>query len=274
MGSADSQQRADIYIALVHMRPPTFPLLVPTETVLSHWSEVHAWKDDLELLGSGFDNLPASVRTTALTKALENIRQTTFGYDMYLNEQTGSPSLFQIVGARSSIQHDLLSIDSTLPGVFHCPHKPEGSFCHSCVLQHDLNQNLYSIVRLATMAFVLHLLFPMPRSAGIHTEIAARLTQVMDTCCANRLSQAYFDVLQWATVIGGATANDSQRPLFVERLIRNAAVLDFSRGQQRKWRQEVESICSEYLWYPLYDLAKEADGFWQDVWEVVDTATE
>jgi hypothetical protein len=271
MEGADKHQRMDIYIALVHMRPPTFALLVPTETVLSYWSEVHAWKDDLQLLGRGFDNLPASVRTTALTRALENIRQTVLGYDMYLNEQRGSPSLFLIVWARSSIQHDLLSIDSTLPSDVYCRHKPKGSSCHSCVLQHDLNRNLYSIVRLATMAFVLHLLFPMPRSAGIHTEVAARHMQVLDTCCANRMSQAYFDVLQWATVIGGATANESQRPLFVERLIRNAAIQDLSREQQKKWRQEVESICSEYLWYPLYDLAKEAEAFWQYVWDAADT---
>lgn len=255
------------------MRRPAFALVVSTDVVLSFWPDISTENQYLTNTATDFEFLPEYVTSHHIMEVIRHIHRITLGYDLYLNKSDNGPSLPLIVWARNSIQHDLLSLEeapSTDPVTCFHPINRSTSFCHKCSLQHNLIQNLYKVLRLAIMAFTLLVLFPLPRSAGVHSKLSRHLLHALNNCEANKLAAPYDEFLLWGTVLGGVLAEFDTRPLFIERLIQSRAssVLPRDEGSvstEGVWREQVEAICSRYLWYSVFDLAAGMDLLWSSV---------
>lgn len=273
----ESSYRADIFMSWLNLTKPAWPLLAPTSLVLSTWPDA---PPNLPVIfadmTTGFDVLPKALTTTLLFDTIVNIRTITLGYDMYLSQQPGAPSLVQILWARNSVTHDLLSLNPTLTSgdlaaaasYDTCTCKtPE--FQTSSVAEIAHLQALYQVVRSSTLAYTLLVLFPMPTVAGVHGALAKQIMTALKGCMGLGLwsDQAnYSDLLLWSAVIGGVVAeeDDTARQWFVDLLVRQRSPMSASCcycDEKDAW-DEVRRIITKFLWFD----GPECEGVGRDLW--------
>ncbi|KIV77925.1 hypothetical protein PV11_09697 [Exophiala sideris] len=70
---------------------------------------------------------------------------------------------------------------------------------------------LYDLTRLSTLAYVVLVLFPPPRFAGVHAKLAPHLISTLDECTDLRLWNEYPDLLLWGTIFGGILSNRDEK---------------------------------------------------------------
>jgi hypothetical protein len=219
---------------------------------------------------AGFALLPKAMTSTALFDVLTNVRTISIGYDMYLSQQPLAPSLVQILWARNSVTHDLLSLNTSLTSgdlaAAATRNSPEFSSDErreaGVALDVSEMQALYQVVRLSTLAYTLLVLFPMPRVAGVHATLAKQIMAAVKTCMAlglwERGMQGPHDLLLWATMMGGMVADENEpvREWFVNVLTRKNTL-----PCEDMW-EDMRGMVTQYLWFD----GPECDGVGREVW--------
>ena len=223
---------------------------------------------------TGFARLPKTLTSTALFNVVASVRTITIGYDMYLSQQPLAPSLVQILWARNSVTHDLLSLNTSLTSgdlaaaAAAAAQHGEGLSSHErrevgVALDVSEMQALYQAIRLSTLAYTLLVLFPMPRVAGVHAALARQIMAAVKTCMAlglwERGMQGHEGLLLWATMMGGMVADENEpvREWFVNVLTTRSPLL----CEEDMW-EEVRGVVTEYLWFD----GPECDGVGREVW--------
>ncbi len=118
---------------------------------------------------------------------LDDMRKLVVTYDCFRRDKTHGPDLMHTIGARRSIQYDLL-----------CPAASDD--CR------------YRVCRYALLIFLVETIHPKPRHIGIHQKLAERLMLALDETSVLELEHEHPEALTWATILGGAAA--SETPLY------------------------------------------------------------
>ncbi|KAK5210463.1 hypothetical protein LTR41_004131 [Exophiala xenobiotica] len=118
---------------------------------------------------------------------LDDMRKLVATYDCFRRVKSHGPDLMHIIGARRSIQYDLLC-------------RPTSDDCR------------YRVCRYALLIFLVETIHPKPRHIGIHQKLAERLMLALDETSVLGLGHEHPEALTWATVLGGAAA--SETPLY------------------------------------------------------------
>ncbi|KAJ9500268.1 hypothetical protein H2202_004063 [Exophiala xenobiotica] len=271
-GIANVLGLADIFMSWLSLKSPAWPLLAPTSFVLSTWPAppptlTHTLLD----MTAGFALLPKAMTSTALFDVLANVRTISIGYDMYLSQQPLAPSLVQILWARNSVTHDLLSLNTSLTSgdLAAAATRNSPELCSDerreagMVLDVSEMQALYQVVRLSTLAYTLLVLFPMPRVAGVHATLAKQIMAAVKTCMAlglwERGMQGPQGLLLWATIMGGMVADENEpvREWFVNVLTRKNTL----PCEEDMW-EDMRGVVAQYLWFD----GPECDGVGREVW--------
>ncbi|KIW10151.1 hypothetical protein PV08_11112 [Exophiala spinifera] len=270
-GIANVLGLADIFMSLLNLTRPAWPLLAPTSLVLSTWPDPPPNLPAIfTTMTTGFGVLPKPLIATPLFKAIITIRTITVGYDMYLSQQHDAPSLVQILWARNSLTHDLLSLNPTLTsgdlaaGAHHVQQAAPAFRTRNEVLTGTAHlQAVYQVVRSSTLAYTLLVLFPMPSVAGVHSALAKQITIALKGCLDLGLwsdeESGYTDLLLWSAVVGGVVAEEDSaaREWFVALLLRRSPV----PCKEEAW-DEVRKIITRFLWFD----GPECEGVGRDLW--------
>lgn len=236
------------------LRRPAFALLAPTSLVMSTWPSVPSTlPDSLVNMTLGFRALPESLTSLPLFDVIDTVRLITIGYDMYLSQDPLAPSLVQILWARNSVTHDLLSLSGRA-----MPDESQERSEIDVVDAQDM-EALYSLVRLSTLAYTLLVLFPMPRVAGLHANLSKQIRSALKVCTALDFWDEHPSHLLWAAMIGGSVADKggSVRGWFVDALTTYSPI----RCGAAAW-PAVRDIITRFLWFD----GPECEGAGRDVW--------
>lgn len=254
-----------------------FSLLVPTSEIVLDWPDMSGANPVLNRLATGFDVLIEDTAHSPILAAIRNIRLVTLGYDICLREPHNTNLFTRVVGARNCLQHDLLSLsdcyDCTNIAVSTISNRDRSPFDHFSRLS-DLRKNEYKILRYSVMVYVLLVLFPLPRSAGIHSKLAIRLIRAINLCTTDIYPGTHKGFLIWATMLGGAVAEGDLRLLLADKILHMLELgghmpksrdYDTTRIEQQIetcW-QYIEEQCKSFLWYWKFDFEREVGQFWQ-----------
>ena len=237
-----------------------FPLIISTSVAMAGWPKMPTNpRPALANLISGFQSIAPP---TSLRVHLGRLRSFTLGLDLFMRKKPGSPTLLQLLWARNSITHDLLSISAQQP--------------HSDCAGDVLSACLHNVGRLAMLAYSLLVLFIMPRVAGVHAVLSKALLGALDKCTGVPGVSAYSDFTLWATILGGIVADDELRPYFVERLLYTqmpaVSLAEVLRTRDNQilateavtWSR-VREICRTFLWFDNVEFELEAGFFWKEI---------
>ena len=218
--------------------------MAPSSFVMSTWPYAlpSTIRPPLKKLGSGFGDLPSRFTSTPLCSIIDTICEISIGYDNYLRGVAPHPSLERILWARNCLQHDLISL----------PDRSQEGLQHDCCL--------YELCRLSTMAYMLLVLFPVPRIAGMHPRLAERLVITLDRCTKLGMWNDYPGLLLWSTMLGGIVARETTS---LTRLYREMSSSAPIKHIASAWSL-VNDICLRYLWFE--DECDEAgQAFWIEI---------
>jgi hypothetical protein len=295
--------RADIFYAFQNMREPAFPLLAPSGVIMSTWPQPPPSIPTLQNMTSGFAEFRAVDEFVPLMQAITNARLITIGLAMYLSGHPEAPSLNRIVWARNFLTHDLLSLPLALP--YRSPtHTPpdQHSYAQNESFSPSANANLfssshalYNLIRLSTLAYTLLVLFPLPRITGVHAKLSQKLMLALDDCIVLELWTTHASILLWATVLGGAVAEqDGLKPWFAGVIRQARSVMPHltpadsarnraaGRQSQNSPRSSAEAvskreadatwvnvrdICFRFLWFGGRECDGVARAFWDEARE-------
>lgn len=246
------------------------------------WEQLRFRSSDRKVL-TGFYDCPETIISHPLMQAIQHTQLVTAGYVAFLTNDKTAPSLVQLLSGRNSILHEILSIKPEVKPInSNSPHGRSGLPPQRSRVQEPLHaldvaeandDILLVLIRLATLAFVLLVLFPMPRTAGIHDKLSNELTQALALCNDKGLWAGFSDLLLWSTVLGGATANENSRVHFVDAWLVWEDKKARSKGDERNvdveadlWRQTL-LVCANFLWYDGFEseLQKQVSLFWDSV---------
>lgn len=196
----------------------------------------------LRNFATGFQNLPEQILSDHLFQTIDTIQEVTFGYDLYLRKDKSAPRLIHVIWGRNCLLHDLLSLPDRSAEIL------------------DFDSYLYEVCRLGTLAYMLLVLFPLPRVSGLHYTLAQRLMLALDNCSVSEACYEYPDLLLWAMVLGGILADGTDlRPWFIELLTRTPETYG-------SWAWgTVKEVCAKFLW-----LEEDCDEAGEAVWREVD----
>ena len=216
-------------------------------------------------LCTGFESLSSMLTSLPLFSVIQNIRTITIGYSMYASGHPQAPSFARIVWARNSVQHDLLSV-------------PE----RSAEVMDDSEAALYSLIRLSTLAYMVLVLFPLPRFAGVHEKLAPQLILTLDEGTGLGLWDEYPGLLLWSTIFGGilSSGNENDNPgsgpssecdgeaamltsRFVKMMTRAGV-----KHQLSAWGL-VKDMCGRFLWFGGEECEGLGKAFWRLTCETV-----
>lgn len=237
---------ADVILAFRNLHVPSYPLRISTARLMATWpyTNPEAVRPLLYRLGTGFQSLPASTLDNPLFQAIDTICEISKGYDLYLRKDDSAPRLIHVIWGRNCLIHDLLS----LPDRSSDPLSPD-----SC---------LYEVCRLATLAYMLLVLFPFPRVSGPHYLLAQRLMHILGSCWTFGLQQEYQDLFLWASMLGGILAEDTAlRIWFIEEL-------RLPREQALKPWNLVKDVCTCFLWFEQ-DCDAPGEKLWMEVSQMI-----
>jgi hypothetical protein len=185
-------------------------------------------------MGIGFKNLSAASPFVKLNAIIPSLVETTLGWFKYQKAATDAPILRQIVMARTTILHDLLSVPDICPSV------------------RSPDECLYALCRLGCLSYMLIFLYPLSQGNGPHEQLARRLMVMLDIASSLELWTTHANLMLWVTIIGGMVAKGTPlRHWYIEELnnsgIKHALVA---------WPL-VSSVLKNYLWL---DIECEAEG--------------
>lgn len=276
--------RADNLEAFKNVRRPVFPLIQPIDKVMSSgpWDRLRARSPNSTTL-TGFRGCPETIVSHPLMQLIRYTQLVTAGYEAFKAMNEAAPSLVQLLAGRNSILHEILALDPrvrlTRSDDPHVPSRLPLPRSHSNVHRGTLDVSginddvLLAFIRLATLAFVLLVLFPMPRAAGIHDRLSDELFQSLVQCNNRGLWERFSDLLLWGTLLGGAIANESSRSYFEETLLswESGNALFQHKGKDIKTEAELwrhaRYVCGSFLWYDgsESELQQHVGLFWDKV---------
>lgn len=249
-----------------------FPLIIPTSVIMSDWPVIPGVNPSLSNFATGFNHLFEDVSISPIFAIIQNIRSMTIGYDLYLDQNDDGQIFARLLNARNWVQHDLLSLDENADRTIALT---DTRFDDVYRLQTSspLRDYQYMILRYSVMIYVLLVLFPLPRSTGVHSKLAIRLMRAINGCGPNVSSNQGF--LIWAVMLGGAVAEGDIRTLFIDRLLQILDPGETARRPPRdscvqithlaqSWWHRIEDQCKNYLWYRRFDFEREISHFWKD----------
>lgn len=225
------------------LRAPVYPLRVSTPRLMSFWpySDPLLIRGSFRNLATGFLELPPTLREDPLFDTINTVKEVAVGYDLYLHRDRSAPLLLLIIWGRNCLLHNLLC----------SPDRSDILF--------DLEPCLYELCRLGTLAFMLLVLFPLPRVSGIHYTLARRLMLALDNFPIFEPRYPPPDLNLWVTVMGGLLADrDPLRRYFMERATRiseDHGIIDW---------HSVKDVCATFLWLEA-DCDAPGELFWEEV---------
>ncbi|KIV89266.1 hypothetical protein PV10_08845 [Exophiala mesophila] len=228
-GFADIVALCDIYFASKYVCPAVFPLRRPPINLVDSGKHIH---DSLSIeldarLGNGFKFLHAIPGGNLLIPILEAFCQVTVALDHYSRGGPTAPDMVDLVEARNSAQHQLLS---QMP-----PPDVETSDGPGAIIQ---------ACRLATLVFSDMVIFPVPPMQGVKPRLASMLKKALEGCAASRNGSSYAYMLLWATSLGAISASFTpDRPWYVEQLSQQVLLLGIDQ-----W-SSMEFALSKFLWW-------------------------
>ena len=217
-------------------------------------------------LAEGFHTLPTALSSTLLIEKIDTIRFITLGFYMYQSRHPSAPSLVRIIWARNCVHHDLLSLPTTLihSDASKQPQtrtSPTPSHSH---LIHPALQALYEVLRLSALAYMLLMLFPVPRMAGIHAKLSQSLMLALDNCTVLDLWDQHPQLLLWSTVLGGIIADEGTLRSWFADMASQARPRLTQDTNVTSWKA-VRDICASFLWFPGPECDGEGRKFWEEV---------
>lgn len=219
----------DVYFATKHVCTPSFPLRrEPESLVLSgkHILDAVAIELDSEL-SSGFKYFRFTPEGRELLSVLEAFSEVTVALDHYARGGPTAPELVDLVTARHSAQHRLLS---QLP-------PPQSNFL-------DGDNNVLHACRLAVLIFSDMAIFPLPPTQGVKYRLAPLLRHTLQACSIVCSWDLHAYVLLWATTLGAIAASYTyDRSWYVEQMIKHVENLGIDH------LSTLDSICSKFLWW-------------------------
>ncbi|KAJ9640592.1 hypothetical protein H2204_003220 [Knufia peltigerae] len=241
---------ADVIEAFKNLTAPTYPLRITTARLMAIWPypdpHSNTVPQALQLLATSFTNLPppAAVQLEdPLVQTIETIRDVTIGYDLYMRKDPTAPRHIHVVWARNTLLHDLLRL-------------PDRSWDDNPLIWDSC---IYEICRLGTLAYMLLVLFPLPRVSGLHYTLARRIQHALDSCLVFDLWERHAELLLWATTLGGILAEASTlRPWFCQVAIKLCRELTLY-----SWT-DIKGVCLTFLWYEQ-DCDKLGEDFWREL---------
>lgn len=254
----DTHHSAFTFIAFQQLTRPCIQLIVPTSLVMSTWPIPTLLSRGHNDLCTGFDSLPRILTSLPLFTVIQNIRTITIGYSMYISRHPQAPSLARIVWARNSVQHDLLSVPDA-----------------AAEAMDDSHAALYDLTRLSALAYMVLVLFPLPRFAGIHAKVARQLVLTLDECTDLGLWDDYPGLLLWSTILGGILSNpdedddasaspssetDEEATMLISRFVKMTTQAGV-KHQPTAWGL-VKDMCGRFLWFEGDECEGLAKAFW------------
>ncbi|KIX06546.1 uncharacterized protein Z518_04522 [Rhinocladiella mackenziei CBS 650.93] len=227
-GMADTMALCDLYFASKYAYRPTFPLRRPHQSLVvtgKHLLDAPAIELDSKL-GRGFRYFRSTPAGRELLDVLESFCEVTTALDHYYRGGPTAPELIDLIEARNSSQHRLLS---------QIPAELDLS---------DLEMCLHQAIRLAALIFSDMVLFPLPEAQQVKQRLAPMLRQTLEACRFLQSWELNAQVLVWALVLGGiATSFSNGQVWFIDQLLQQLSAL-----QVLEW-STLESICSKFLWW-------------------------
>ena len=228
-GMAGTIALADIYLATKHVRKPVLPLHWPKESLVSsgkHTPDSIAVAVE-SVLGTSFEFLHTSPAGKYLCEVLEMMCDLTIGLDQHTRGGAGAPDMVDLVSARNSVQHHLLSVDTL--GM-------EGGV-------EDLM--ITEVCRTSALIFSDMVLFPLPATQKMKPTLASRLKGLLVDWTAECPSEAHLRTLTWATMLGSiASTFTVEHDWFLQQLslhLSTLVILDWPN---------LKRLCSTFLWWP------------------------
>jgi Fungal specific transcription factor domain len=195
-------------------------------------------------LGSGFRQLHPLCLIDEVWKVIEATCEITVAVDHHHRGGPSAPSSVDIISARNTTQHRLLSL----------PEYP---------LQPPSHANyMYEICRVAALTYSNIVIFPLPPASGLHTNLVSRLKQLLNytiTSCPD----AHLHVILWALTLGGiSTGSSSERVWFLYKFAEASTKLGLFQ-----WSRIQECLAS-LLWLDFV-MEKEGVQLWLGARELI-----
>ena len=180
--------------------------------------------DLAERLGSGFRQLYPLCLIDEVWAVIEAMCEVTVAVDHYHRGGPSAPIMPDLVVARNTTQHRLLSL----------PEYP---------LQPPSQANyMYEVCRIAALIYSNIVIFPLPPATGVHTNLVSRLKQLL-TLAIPSCPVAHLHIILWAITLGGiSTGSSSDRVWFLCRLAEVSTKLGLYQ-----WSQ-IQECLSSLLW--------------------------
>ena len=200
--------------------------------------------DLAERLGSGFRQLYSLCLIDEVWAVIKAMCEVTVAVDHYHRDGPSAPIMPDLVVARNTTQHRLLSL----------PEYP---------LQPPSQANyMYEVCRIAALIYSNIVIFPLPPAAGVHTNLVFRLkkllTLVIPSCPA-----AYLHIILWAITLGGiSTGSSSDRVWFLCRFAQVSTKLGLYT-----WSR-IQECLSSLLWLEFV-CEKEGRQLWLGARELI-----
>ena len=196
-------------------------------------------------LGSGFYTLHMLDLDDKIWRVLAAMCEVTVALDHYHRGGPSAPLLADLVIARNSAQHQLLTLALN----------PWDSSSQS--------NYLYEVCRLTALIYSNIVIFPMPPVSGVHAILACRLRETLDSALLSSCSNLYLPFLLWAVTLGGISCSlSSERGYFQRRFIEVCTKLGLAR-----WNRIQEHL-SSFLWLDFV-CAKESVAFWLEARDLI-----
>ncbi|ETI27004.1 hypothetical protein G647_10103 [Cladophialophora carrionii CBS 160.54] len=138
---------------------------------------------------TGFDEIRHHLGSTPLMQVITHARMITIDFNSHRSQHSGAPIITRIVWAGDFMTHDLLSLHLTMAITLPehiMGQQPHGSSA-STILHISPEQAFYNLIRLATLTFILLILFPMPRVTDLRARLSMQLMTALDNCKALEL---------------------------------------------------------------------------------------
>lgn len=143
----------------------------------------------LRTLGTSFSILKQSANQRCLSDVLRSMCKTTVALDHY-HDRGGVADLRDIIAARNTIQHQLLSLPT------------------------ELEHGIYDLCRFAALIFSDMVLFPLPPATAVKPRLAVQLRRALGPFSVESWRNEHLHILLWAVVMGGIASWDTRNRLW------------------------------------------------------------
>ena len=196
-------------------------------------------------LGSGFHTLHVLDLDAGVWRVLAAMCEVTVALDHYHRGGSSAPTLADLVTARNSAQHQLLSL----------PLKSWDSSSQS--------DCMYEICRLTALIYSNIVIFPLPPASGVDSMLAFRLRETLDCVVFSSCSKLHLPFLLWAITLGGISSSlSSKRGYFLHRFTEVSTKLGLVQ-----W-DPIQERLSSFLWLDFV-CEKEGVAFWLEARDLI-----